>query len=216
MMWVGEKMPSDKKRRVAKVLALTVILSAVLVIIGWIFDIGILKSLSPSWISMKFDTAVAFLLSGISLYFMARAMAGEFDLSQIVLSVTALIIMLFMGTMLFASLFSIHTGIEDLFIKETPGALKTITPGRPALLTMLNFILVAFAGVMTITNFTQLEMKLKVIGVVIGAIGALAAVGYLIHVPLLYYYIEGVSTAMACNTAVLFVLLGIGFVCLSE
>jgi len=216
MDWIRGKMPSNEMRGVARILAMVVILAAFLAIIGWIFDIGVLKSLSPSWVSMKFDTAVAFFVSGVSLYFMAKAMAGEFDLGQIVLSITSLVLMLLMGTLLFSTFFGIHTGVEDLFLEEKSGAMKTLVPGRPALLTMLNFMLVAVAGIFTITNLPKLQMKLKIIGAFVGATGALAVIGYLFNVPLLYYFIDGVSSAMACNTAVLFVLLGIGLACLSE
>jgi nitric oxide reductase large subunit len=52
------------------------------------------------------------------------------------------------------------------------------------------------------------------IGVVVGAIGAVAIVGYIINAPNLYYYIEGVNSAIACHTAALFMVLGIGFICL--
>jgi hypothetical protein len=216
MSWVGADMPSEKQRRIAKTLALIVVLASILVVIGWIFDIALLKSLSPFWVSMKFDTAVAFFLSGIGLYFMARAMAGEFDLSQIALSITSLILMLLMGTLFLSAIFGIHTGVEELFIKEMPGGAKTPVPGQPSLLTMLAFMLVATAGMLTITNLPRLKKKLKLIGVIVGFIGALAVLGYIVNIPLLYYFVAGVNTAMACNTAILFILLGTGLACLSE
>jgi len=52
------------------------------------------------------------------------------------------------------------------------------------------------------------------IGVVLGAIGVIAIFGYIINAPNLYYYIEGVNSAIACHTAALFMVLGIGFICL--
>ena len=63
-------------------------------------------------------------------------------------------------------------------------------------------------------NPDKLQSKLKIIGLIVGSIGAVAVVGYIINAPLLYYYIEGVNSAMACHTAVLFVLLGMGLLCL--
>jgi hypothetical protein len=207
-------MTPENKRKTAKGLSLIVIIAGVMVIIGWIFDIGILKSISPAWISMKFDTAVAFVLSGISLYFIARALEGEFDRAQVVLSITSLIIILLMGTMFFSAIFKIRTGAEDLFVKEAAGTAKTVTPGRPSLATMFNFILIASAGILTTLNPSNLRSKLKIIGVTVGLIGTLAVVGYCLNAPHLYYYIEGVNSAIACHTAALFIVLGIGFVCL--
>ncbi len=204
----------EEKRKIAKVLSLIVIIAAVCVIIGWIFDIGFFKSILPEWISMKFTTAIAFVLSGITLYFIVRAAEGEFDMAQVVLSITSLITILLMGTLFFSTVLEIRTGAEDLFIKEAAGTVKTVTPGRPSVPTMFNFILIASAGILTILNPEKFRLKLKIIGVVVGAIGAIAIVGYIIDAPLLYYYIEGINSAIACHTAGLFVLLGIGLLCL--
>jgi hypothetical protein len=201
-----QKMTPKKKRKIAKVLSTVVIIASILVIIGWIFDISILKSLFPAWVSMKFDTAITFLLSGITLYFIIRAVEGEVDKAPVALSITTLIIILLMGILFFSALLGIHTGAESLFIQEASGAVKTVTPGRPSLPTMLNFILIALAGILTMLN--------PEIGYVVGMIGALAIVGYIINAPLLYYFIEGRNSAMACHTAILFVLFGTGLLCL--
>jgi hypothetical protein len=207
-------MTPEKKRKTAKILSLVVIIAGVMVITGWLFDIGILKSISPAWVSMKFDTAVAFVLSGITLYFIVRAVEGEFDKAQVALSITSLIIILLMGTLFFSAIFKIRTGAEDLFIKETAGTVKTLTPGQPSVPTMFNFILIASAGILTTLNPANLRSKLKIIGMIVGLIGAMAVVGYCLNAPHLYYYIEGVNSAIALHTAALFMVLGIGLICL--
>jgi hypothetical protein len=207
-------MTSEKKRKTAKILSGVVGIAGVVVMLGWIFDIGILKSIMPFWVSMKFDTAIAFILSGISLFFIIRAAEGEFDKAQVVLSITSLIIMLLMGILFFSALLGVQTGAEDLFVREKVAAPKTVIAGRPSIPTMINFILIAIAGGFTMFNSAKLRLQLRVIGLVVGAIGALAVVGYIIGAPLMYYYIEGINSAMACHTAVLFVLLGAGLLCL--
>jgi hypothetical protein len=204
----------EKKQKIAKAISLVVIIAGLGVIAGWIFDIGFLKSISPAWISMKFDTAVAFVLSGVTLYFLVRAMEGEYDKAQVALSITSLIIILLMGILFFSTIFNIQTGAEELFIKETSVAVKTIIPGRPSLPTMINFILIAVGGIMTLLNCGNLRLKLRGIGLIVGVIGGLATAGYISNIPTLYYYIAGVNSAMACPTAALFVLTGIGLLCL--
>ena len=119
-----------------------------------------------------------------------------------------------MGTLFFSALMKIHTGVDDLFIKESAAAVKSAVPGRPSLPTMLNFILIASAGILTILNPGKLQPKLRIIGLTVGTIGAVAVAGYIINAPLLYYFIEGINTAMACHTAILFALLGMGLLCL--
>jgi hypothetical protein len=207
-------MTLEKKRKIAKGLSLIVIIAGVVVIIGWIFDIGILKSIYPTWASMKFHTAITFVLSGITLYFIVRAFEGEFDKAQVVISITSLLIILLMGLLFFSAVLHIRTGADELFIKEKIVSEKSIAPGVTSLFTMFNFLLIGVAGILTILNPGKSRLKLKIIGLFIAAVGATAILGYIIDVPLLYSYIEGVNSAIAFNTAALFVLLGIGFLCL--
>ncbi|MGD0078674.1 MAG: hypothetical protein ABSB91_08645 [Sedimentisphaerales bacterium] len=207
-------MTPEKRKKTAKILSLAVILAGFTVIIGWFFDIRILKSIAPAWVSMKFDTAIAFVLSGITLYFIVRAAEGEFDKAQVALSITSLLIILLMGTLFFSAVLEIRTGAEDLFIKEAAGTAKTVTPGRPSMPTMVNFLMVAAAGILTTLNPVNLRTKLRIIGLIIGSVSALAIVGYIVNKPVLYYYIEGINSAVACHTAALFMVLGIGFLCL--
>jgi hypothetical protein len=207
-------MTSEKRIRTAKILSWVVSIAGVVVMLGWIFDIGVLRSIKPSWVSMKFSTSLAFALSGITLYFVAKAKEGEFDKAQVVLSITSLIIMLLMGILFFSALLRIHTGTEDLFVKEKAVSSMSVAAGRPSIPTMINFILMAVAGVLTMFNSVKLGSQLRTIGLIVGAIGVLAVVGYIIGAPTLCYYIEGVNSAMACRSAVLFVLLGIGLLCL--
>ncbi|MBF0522567.1 MAG: hypothetical protein HQL24_05870 [Candidatus Omnitrophica bacterium] len=208
-------MNPEKKTKIAEMLALVVSCAAMLVIIGWIFNIPFLKSLSPSWVTMKFVAAVAFLLSGVSLYFIVRAKQGLFDQAQVILFIVALILVLYMGLFLFSILFKIETNIEDLLIHDA-NPVKTAAPGQPSLFTIINFLLIALADIFTILNPERLASKLRVIGFLVGAIGAIAVMGYILNVPILYYYMPGFNTAMACHTAILFVLLGVGLLCLSD
>lgn len=205
---------AEKKIKIAKILSIIVALSGIAVIFGWILDIRFLKSLSPAWVSMKFVTAISFLLSGVSLFFIARSQEGEFDQAQVALSLTSLILFLLMGVLFFSTVLGAHTGAESLFIEEPPGGVKTVVPGLPSIPTMGNFLLIASAGVLTILGFRKLPLMLKSVGCIIGITGALAILGYMINLPFLYYYLEGVNSAMAAHTAILFVLLGLGFICL--
>ena len=119
-----------------------------------------------------------------------------------------------MGILFFSALLEIHTGAEDLFVKETTSAPKTVVPGQPSVPTMINFMLIGLAAILVMRNTKKLQSKLRLIGLIVAAIGALAVIGYIISAPFLYYFIQGTNSAMACHTAVLFVMLGIGLLCL--
>jgi len=205
--------PEGRPNPVAKALALFVAAAGIIVMAGWIFNNVALMSISSAWVSMKFSTAVAFVLSGITLYFLARAREGAFETAQVVLSITSLILAILMGLLFVSSIVGIQTGVEDMFVKETD-TVRTVLPGRPSVPTMINFMLIALAAVLAMLNPANLLRKLKITGYTVGAIGALAVVGYIFNAPFLYYYIEGLNSAMALHTALLFILLGTGLVVL--
>jgi hypothetical protein len=208
-----EAFPEGKPKPLAKAISLFVTVAGLAVMAGWIFDIGALKSVSPAWISMKFSTAIAFVASGVTLYFLVRAREGEFEKAQIALSITSLIISLIMGLLFFSDIFGVKTGIEDLFIKDTD-RVQSVVPGMPSAPTMINFMLVALAAILALLNSANLVEKLRIIGIIIGTIGALSVAGYIFNAPLLYYYIEGINSAMALHTSLLFILFGVGLACL--
>lgn len=192
------------------------ILSGVCVMAGWIFDIGFLKSILPFWISMKFTTAVCFAAGGLTLLSIREFLQKKTFYHQIILPVTCLIIFLLMMTMLLGTVFQIDTGMESFFVKDHDDLIMTTVPGRPSVGTMIAFLLVGLTGVFTEFKVSRLVQKLQWLGIGIALIGSVALIGYVANRPALYYYVKGASSAMAFNTAVLFVLLGAGFLFLKE
>jgi hypothetical protein len=206
-------MKNKTKFTFVKGLSLIVCLTGLAVMAAWIFDIVLLKSIAPAFVSMKFSTAFAFVMSGVSLYFLTRAREGEFEKAQVALSITSFILALLMGLLFFSSVFGIETGIEDLFVKD-PGDARSVVPGIPSVPTTISFLLIALAGIITIVRSTGTFPTFRAIGITVGGIGLLAVAGYVFGAPLLYYFIPGVNSAMALHTALLFVILGTGLLCL--
>lgn len=197
-------------KKLPYILSVTVTAAGALVMASWIFDISVFKSILPQWVTMKFSTALCFSLSGITLYFIVEMQRGRIDLAQVVIPITTLIIFLFMATLLFSSVLQIHTGIEDLFVREPYGAAKSIVPGRPSIGTMVNFVLIAIAGILATFRLRHLKKYLFGIGFIVWILGCVGVMGYILNRPMLYYAVEGYSTAMAFHTAILFVMLGVG------
>ncbi len=206
-------MPNKTNLTFVKVLSGIVAAAGLAVMAGWIFNVVLVKSVAPGLITMKFSTAFAFVVSGITLYFLVRAREGEFEKAQVALSITSFILALLMGLLFFSAVFGIETGIESLFVRDT-GDARSVVPGMPSIPTTFNFLLVALAGILAILNPTGKRQKFRTIGAILGVTGALAAAGYVLGAPLLYYFIPAVNSAMALHTALLFVALGAGLLCL--
>lgn len=194
---------------IARAISFIVIFVAILVMVGWFMDIGALKSIYPTWVTMKFTTATSFLFCSIITFLISFYIRSENDFIQILLSVLSSFVLLLMATLLISNLFGIRTGLEDLFVREAPGTVNTPVPGRPSVMTMLNFVLLAFSGLVTLIYPVKLTLWLSRIGFLVFIIGLIAFVGYIINIPALYYVLPGFSSAMAIHTAMLFILLGI-------
>lgn len=197
--------------KIAKILAIIVIAGGILVTIGWLFNIDVLKSVSPAWVTMKFSTAISFICSGITLYFISRVREGRLGTAQIAMPATGLLIFLFVTTVLISYLSGFQYGMEELFIKERSPIL-TISPGIPSIPTMVNFILIVLAGIFSLSDFAKLKKLVFWIGLILAVVGGLSIIGYVVNVSLLYYYVEGWSTAMALHTGILFAMIGVGLI----
>jgi signal transduction histidine kinase len=113
-----------------------------------------------------------------------------------------------MMTLLISNLISVRTGVEDLFVKETNQIVHTTSPGRPSVATMISFILIIVYGILSISDSAKLRKSAIWTGYIVAAIGTLAALGYALNLPPLYFSFEGWSTAMAVHTSILFMLSG--------
>ena len=197
---------------VSKVLSIIVILVGFSVMVGWWFHIPILTSILPHWVTMKFSTALSFVLSGIIVFVNSRYIFKESGLLQLILLATSFMVLLLMSSLLLSSISGISTGIEEFFVQEDSKSVKTVGLGRPSLGTMVSFVLIAISGVAVLLEVTQVRGVLSNIGYIVTVLGSFAIIGYLIDLPILYFYHEEYSTGMAFHTAILFVLLGFSLV----
>lgn len=205
-----------KSYKISERLAIFVSIAGAIVIAGWIFNINILKSILPVWVTMKVTTAIAFILSGVTLYFITKSQQKSSSAALVILPIATMALLLLMVTHLLATFLGLRLGLEDLFVKESNGAIMSTIVGRPSVATMIEFILIAVAGVLTMLNPANLKIWLAFLGWIVMFIGGMAVIGYIFRTPSLYYYIEGVSTAMAFHTAILFVLIGVSLILLGS
>lgn len=207
------------KAKIAKMAGYAVALWGMLVVFGWVFDIDWLKTPSPQIISMKFLTAVSFVLSGFVLIMIAKLSVNEDSsgLFAIILPILSLIIMLIMATIFFSVVAGFDLGFVNAIIKEEPGAIGTVYSvglGMPSISTMVGFIFIALAGLVAPLSFCRKNFYFTLFGVVAAIIGGIAVIGYVINIPILFYYVPGKSSAIAINTALLFVIWGLGMIIL--
>lgn len=209
-------MKKHKLENISLWLSLGIIAGGMIVVIGWVIDIDILTRLLPNKINMKFITALTFVLSGVSMLYIKQIIKGKTLWPQIILPATAMLILLFMFTLLASGIFGVRTGIENLFVKDG-GSVNTVRPGMPALPTMLCFIIFGINTIVALLGNAYLLKKFLVSsGYIIFIIGIFAVFGYIINQPILYWLVTANSVPIAINTSLLFALLGLDMIITSK
>lgn len=193
------------KRLISQILASIVIFGSLIVMAGWIFDVAVFKSILPGWVSMKFITALSFFFTGVLLLMLSKKDKNE--RCKFFIMIISFALLLLMISFLSSLFLNISIGIENLFVKEAPGAVLTKVPGLPAVPTMICFILISLSGLIFVYNPESLKSSFW-LGIGITILAGIAIAGYILNVPLLYYSFNGL-TPMAFHTSILFVLMGI-------
>ncbi|MDI6767128.1 MAG: PAS domain S-box protein [Bacteroidota bacterium] len=179
-----------------------VIIVGLIVTIGWIFDIAILKSIYPTFVSMKANTAVAFILSGISLWFLIDEQAKQWKIY--LAQVCAVIVALLGGLSLTQYLFGVDFGIDQLLFTEPVGAVETSHPGRMAPATALNFL---FVGISLLLYSRKVVTIARVLITLVAAVALFSFLSYLFGSSSLRQL--GSSTTMALHTSVTFIIFAV-------
>ena len=182
------------------------------VLVGWAFDIAALKSILPGWVSMKPNTALAFILIGIALQF------PEIPAARLGPRLSSHLLRLARGCRWLAGLIGLLTLAEYLFdwnpgfdqwlFPEPAGAVATSNPGRMAPETALCFLLLA-AGA-SIARLRLRTTATLMTSMVSGALVTILALAALLtyFTPVLGAFGWWGKTVMAVHTAILFAALG--------
>src|SRR6185312_6563114 len=199
-----------------RILGISTGLIGLTVMLGWIFGIDVLELLVSNTVTMKFSTAVSFLMSGIMLYLLNESKSKNSELARMLLPAPIMVVMFYMITLLVSTFTRIPSGIEDLFVMEKSGAVGSLLPGVPSVAAMISFLLIVSTSILSLLRYEKQGREIPIIGGIICAISATALLGYAANVSLMYYMIPGISSGMAILTAITFLLIGITFVAYSK
>nr|MBI3611965.1 response regulator [Nitrospirota bacterium] len=177
-----------------------------LVLLGWMFDITVLMRVFPGLVPMKPNTALAFILAGLSL---GLAMSGGASprtrrsarvCAGLVVAIGALTLSEYLGG------WDLH--IDQLLFTEPPAADSTFAYGRMAYATALNFILI---GLALLLLDVQSRMGRRFFQLFILLVLMIAGAGFLSYIyGLRQFYVAAPYGSMALHTATTFLLLCAG------
>jgi PAS domain S-box-containing protein len=193
-------------RRGSQVASAVPVLTGGLVLLGWWLDILPLKSVLSGLVTMKVNTALAFMLAGAALW----CLGGETERRPVryrLGQVCALLALLAGLLTLCEYATGWDLGIDQWLFQEPAAAVETLHPGRMAPATALNFVLLG-AALLLLDAEVRRQRPAQWLALVALAVALLAVLGYLFGVQALYRM--AAYTSVALHTAVLFLILGLG------
>ncbi len=198
-----------------------------LVLVGWGLDIAILKSVFAGAATMKANTAVCFILAGVSLWLTGRG-GGDSPLilprSQkkrwrrygVLVAQTGAIASSTIAILTLSQyLFGWNLGIDELLFRDSPLSPATSHPGRMGINAAFNFFLVGGALWLLHKSNNARGQKDRLIllaqwlSLVAILIALQALVGYVYKVEVFYQF-SPYTNSMSMHTAVTFLVLGVG------
>jgi PAS domain S-box-containing protein len=205
---------NDKVRNVLRMIVLTAGITAVtgglLVLAGWIFGIDIFRRVSPSVISIKFNTALCLILLGSALL-LEELWLGKKYILMIISSISLIVIILSTLTLL-EYFFRWDAGIDNLVFKDNAGDNLTIFPGRMAFGTCISFILLGLSFLFLNSQVRSLLFISRILPLVSVLFGLIPILGYLYKDPQLLNF--GFYTNMSPYSSFLIIVLSLGVTCI--
>ncbi len=168
-----------------RIIGIVAIALGSIVLLGWIFDIRLLKSILPGGTSMKANTAICFILAGVALL---TVRAGRARIATVCAGAIALI----GAATLLEYLLGRGIGIDQLLFQDPEGTY----PGRMAPATAMALLGLGVAPLLP-ARATSVRLAL---GVGILAASLFAILGHLYDVEALYRI--GPYTGVAAHTAI--------------
>jgi PAS domain-containing protein len=194
------------------VLAVVTIAIGLVVILGWVSDLDVLKSIVPGMVSMNPLTAITFILAGTSLALSLQSSSGKSPRASSLLFIarTCAILVFIVGLIkLTGYLCGLDLGIDRYLFSQKLLIGVQAHPNRLAPNTALSFLLLGIALAFAGTRSERGRFWLQLFMAVLSFNSFLAILGYAYHVQSLYDF-RGFSP-MALITAITFLILCTGF-----
>ena len=193
----------------ARFCALAATAVGLLVLVGWALDISGLKSVFPNLVTMKANTALGIVFCGLALALLSR---GKTSGPVRYLTGLAGLALIFLGGLsLGEDIFGWNFGIDQWLVKDLAVSINSSSPGRMSPATAFVFLLLGCATMLASARILKGPgiAAISALGAVVVAIGCVSFFGYVLGGLLNIHFWS--YTAMALHSALVFVLLGCGF-----
>ncbi len=186
-------------------ISIAVVLIGCVVIVGWIKDITVLKSVLPGWVTMKVNTAICLIFGGASLWLWNwrspnRTCRRAAQACAVFVLLIGLLTVIEYG-------FNLDLGIDQLLFKTSINPVGDSAPGRMAVHTAVTFVLLGLSLLLLSLHHPKYLLA-QLCASLVFLIGFLGLLGYIYGNA--YFYRLGSVTSIAVHTSVAFLLLSCG------
>ncbi len=193
---------SNENSLFAGLAGLLTVALGLIVLVGWALDVALLRSVLPGAVQMKANTALGLVLSGGTLFVLAHR--PSLLLQRLAEASALSVSVLGLGT-LGEYAFGWRLGIDELLFRDTADAFNAI-PGR-----MSPYSAITFAGIglaLAALPHPRLRPLVRLLASLVIVVGAVSTLGYLWNASEIVT--DVFLPPVALNTAVGFILLGVG------
>jgi len=192
-----------RARFIARAAAVFSVVVGALVLGGWLLHIDALTGVLPGFATMKFNTALCFVLSGAALWALLPYRPSR--RAHIVAQVTASLVTVASALTLLEYLTGASLGIDQALFHGDVASTLAPFPGRMSGATAIDF---ALLGVALLALDSRAQRWSRALATCAGAIAAVSLLGYLYGVSSLYSV--GQFSTIGFHTAAAFLILAIG------
>lgn len=198
-------MTEEENSRFMKFIQITnivVMILGLVVMFGWAFDISVFKSIVPGFSTMKFNTALSFLLVAASIYFQLSGPLAKRLLWKIPAAFVLLVGLISLAEEFIQNDFS----IDQLFFSGKAGVNESAS-FRMAAATALCFLFMGFFSVVLGAKNKIILLTTQIALHLVTLISFTSIMGYILGVPTLYKH--WFITSMAIHTSMAFLLISV-------
>jgi signal transduction histidine kinase/CheY-like chemotaxis protein len=195
-------------RRVGQLMGWLVILLGVVVVVGWAFDIKVLKTVFPDYVNMQFNTALCLILCGGSLLLGSLSRPRTWTRNGAILIAAA--VALISSLTLIEYITNSSFGLDEVVFHDHPPVFGRPYPGRMAPNTAIAFLL--YAGALLLLSRGRKGARTAQLLALAGIfVALLALIGYLFEAQIFITVFS--LTRMAVHTIAGLLLVGVGILC---
>jgi signal transduction histidine kinase len=193
-----------KYKLVIQTVAVFTIFVGIAVIVGWLFNIELLKTILRGYASMKFNTAACFILSGVSLL----SVSGNKQNNFLFQTIFPLLVIVIAVVSLSEYIFNYTSVLDQLFVRDVHlQSLDYAPPGRMSKVAAICFIIIAASFLLHKTKNSTVKMMTQWSLHLVTLVSLLAMLAYLYKVP--DYNRIAILGSIALHTGILFFSLSI-------